>query len=181
MPVLRTHIHRGISLIFFFITGFGTFPAYHGITLGSKESSGLRRETETGLFVVYNDTSPLALFRQCIAESHIIVAHAECHVHLLPLRISKGTYQFIGTVVYTGGFDARLSINGINLSLFMPGQLHCFREVPHIGLQSQGRGFEHLLAVIGERIRGFSSFRTRNGQLQLTVRSTDGYILCCQR
>ena len=68
-----TFVHRGICLIFFFVTGFGTLPPYHGVALRTKESGGLRREAEAGPFAVHRDASFSLLPRQGVTESHVIV------------------------------------------------------------------------------------------------------------
>ena len=162
MSVLWTDIHRGIRLIFFFITRFCPLPAYHGVTLRTHKGSSLFRKTEAGCLTVHNKASPFALAGQRIAESNVIIAHTEDYVHLLPFCIGKSTYQFIGLIVYLGSFDTRLRVNSINFPFFMPGQFHCFREISHIGLQTQRRWFQHLFSVISERIRCFLPFRARN-------------------
>lgn len=53
MSVLRTVAHRRIRFIFFFITGFRTFPANHRIALRTQESSSLLRKAETCLFFLH--------------------------------------------------------------------------------------------------------------------------------
>lgn len=89
MSITRTFVHRGICLIFFFVTGFGTLPPYHGVALRTKESGGLRRKRKPvrSLFTV---TLPFSLLpRQGVTESHVIVADAESYLHILPSPLTN--------------------------------------------------------------------------------------------
>ena len=87
MSVLRTVAHRRIRFIFFFITGFRTFPANHRIALRTQESSSLLRKAETCLFFLHRHTRFSSLMRQSIAESHIIITHPKNNSQLLSLLI----------------------------------------------------------------------------------------------
>ena len=89
MSITRTFVHRGICLIFFFVTGFGTLPPYHGVALRTKESGGLRREAEAGPFAVHRDASFPLSPRQGETESQDIVADAESYLHILPLTVDE--------------------------------------------------------------------------------------------
>ena len=181
MSILWTHIHRDICLVLFFVTRFRPFPANHRITLRTKKGGSSGRKTESRFFAIHYNTSCLSLTRQCIPESYIIVAHPKRYIHFLPLIIREIANQFISTIVYAGKFYARLSINGINLLLLMSDQLHSFDKTTQIRFQPQRGRFEHLLSVINKRVGCLAFFRTRNRDLQLTIRSVNNHILCSQR
>ena len=72
------------------ITGLGTFPTYHGVTLRAQESSGEGGEVKTGSFFFYHDASRIAIFGHFVAESNIVVAYAEYYIYIFLFFVGKG-------------------------------------------------------------------------------------------
>src|SRR5699024_636366 len=146
--------------------------------LRTKESGGPGRKTETSFLTVHDDASRISLARQRISESYVIVTDTERHVYFPAFTVGKGTSQLIGAIMYAGCLNTRLDINFVNLFFLMPRQFHLSCKISRIGNQPQRRRFNQLFPIIREGIRRFTSFRTCDRYLQLSVRTAYNHILC---
>ena len=108
VPVLRRFAHWSIGPVGLLVTWFRAFPTYHRIALRSEESCCAFGEVKSSVFLFYHNTATLVVTWNLVAESHIIVAHAECDIVGVAVGIFQVYRQLVGLIVYERLLDAVL-------------------------------------------------------------------------
>ena len=156
VAVLRGCVHRCVGTVALLIAGLRLFPTCLGAYLGRDERRGTVGKVETAELTL--DAQPLEVLAlplltgHGIAEGEVFVGHLEDDAEALLVFVLDVEHGLRGLVVALRSLGAAHGVSVADRRQLGIDNGQFLRHVADAGLQAQGRGEYHWLAVETGRI-----------------------------